>query len=887
MQRKLFLIDGNSFSYRAFYAIRELSTSKGRPTNAVYGVVSMMNRILKEENPDLMAVVFDLKGPTVRHEKYEEYKAHRKPMPDDLVSQMPVIKEVLKGYRIPVLELQGYEADDILATIAVKAAEKGIKTFIVTGDKDAMQLVNDDIKVYNANQKEIVIYDDEMVKAKFGVAPSQMTDLLALMGDASDNIGGVPGIGEKGARDLIQEFGDIDNLFKNIDRVKSQAKQKILREHKDKAELSKELVTLDRHVPIEFSLEDFARHEPDADKLLVLFKELEFNRLMKEFVSKGGLGGEYTLIDTQAKFEKLLRALKESKEWALDFETTHEDPMIAEPVGVSFSYEDNKASYVPFNLMPELDAKAALGMLKPLLEDPEIKKVGQNIKYEYIILKNAGIELKGISFDTMVASYIINPSKLNHNLSDMALEHLNHRMTEIEELIGKGKAAITMDKVDVNKVMRYCCEDSDVTLRLKKLYEKELKDKELASLFYDIEMPLCGILASMEMAGVKIDTKYLGALSIEMEAKLDKNRHKIFELAGEEFNVNSPKQLQVILFEKMKMPVIKRGKTGPSTDEEVLTNLAEKFELPRELLLYREISKLKSTYVDNLPEMINPRTGRIHTSFNQTVTQTGRLSSSDPNLQNIPIKTEEGRKLRKAFVPDASGSVLLSADYSQIELRVLAHLSGDENLIEAFSKGHDIHKFTASLIWGVPAKEVTDDMRARAKTVNFGIIYGMGHFRLAKDLGMSIDEAKAFIANYFSRYSGIKAYFDGQLAEARERKYVTTLMQRRRYIPEILSENMRIRSFAERTAINAPIQGSAADIIKVAMINIHGKLRGLKTKMIIQVHDELVFDVPEKELKDVTVIVKQGMEEAVKLKVPLKVKLEAGKNWLEQEEIAA
>ncbi|MDD5439495.1 MAG: DNA polymerase I [Candidatus Omnitrophica bacterium] len=886
MQKKLFLIDGNSFAYRAFYAIRSLTASDGRPTNAVYGVITMINKILKEEKPDLFAVAFDLKGPTFRHKKYADYKAHRKPMPDDLVSQMPVIKKVIEGYRIPIFEKEGYEADDILATIAVQASNKGIATYIVTGDKDALQIVNDRIKVYNAQQKDVVVYDEDMVKAKYGVAPAQMTDLLAIMGDSSDNVTGVRGIGEKGARELIREFGSVEKLLDNLDRVKSAAKQKLLREHVDEMRLSKELVTVDTGVPLDVSFEDMAVKEPDAERLMILFKDLGFTSLLKQYTPRESLGGTYYLVDTEAKLDRLIHDLKDQGEWAFDFETTSENPMDAEPVGVSFSYKDKEAWYVPFNLSKKLSAKIVLSRLKEVFEDPKIRKVGQNIKYEYIVLNRAGIELKGMRFDTMVASYCLNPSKLNHNLSSMALEALNHRMTEIDELIGKGKTAITMDKVDVDKVMRYCCEDSDVTLKLKKIFEKELRDKELFELFDGIEMPLVEVLASMEIAGVSIDTAYLGKLSREMAARVEKMREEIYKLAGEEFNINSPKQLQAVLFEKKEMPVIKRTKTGPSTDEEVLTNLAEKYELPARILAYREIAKLKSTYVDNLPALVNATTGKIHTSFNQTVTQTGRLSSSDPNLQNIPIKTEEGKKIRKAFVPEHEGHLLVSADYSQIELRILAHLSGDENLVRAFTEDRDVHKYTASLIWGVPESQVTDEMRANAKTVNFGIIYGMSHYRLGRDLGMPVDEAKAFIDNYFTRYAGVKVYLEDRLRDCRKRKFVTTIMQRRRYIPDILSDNVRVRSFAERTAINAPLQGSAADIIKVAMIGIHKKLKGFKSRMIIQVHDELVFDVAGSELLKVAAIVKEGMENAVKLNVPLKVSIEAGKNWLDQEEVS-
>lgn len=883
--KRLFLIDGNSFCYRAYYAIKALSTSKGQPTNAVYGVVAMINKIIKEDKPDLLAVAFDLKGPTFRHEKYDKYKIHRKPMPDDLVSQIPVIKEVISAYVIPMFELAGYEADDILATIAKKAEKKDIDTFIVTGDKDALQLVGPNIKVYNPH-KDKVIYDVEMVKARYGILPSQVTDLMAIMGDPSDNIPGVSGIGEKGAKELIKEFGSIENLFEKLDDVKSAAKQKLLRQYKEMAILSKELATLETGLPLKVNFHELELTSPETTKLVKLFKELEFKSLLKDVIPSTEFKSEYILVDTEKKLDKLTADLKAQDEFVLDFETTHSDPMLARPVGVSFAWEKEKAYYVPFNLCEMLSADKVLGKMRNIFEDKQIKKTGQNIKYEYMILANAGIRMRGVYFDTMIASYVVNPSKPNHNLGDLSIEYLSHKMVPIEALIGKGKNAITMDKVEIERVMTYSCEDSDATYRLKGIFEKELKERNLEELFFNIEMPLCEVLASMEMTGVTIDVGYLKALSQEMERNLNKHKKKIFEHAGEEFNINSHKQLQHLLFEKMKMPIIKRTKTGPSTDEEVLRNLALKYPLANEILKYREFSKLKSTYVDALPNLVNPSTGKIHTSFNQTVTQTGRLSSSAPNLQNIPIRTEDGKRIRRAFIPEHKGHVLLSCDYSQIELRILAHLSGDENLIGAFRRNRDIHKFTASLIYGIDEKDVTSEMRSSAKTVNFGIVYGMGPFRLSKDLGIDIEDAKAFIDNYFERYPGVKIYLEDRVKEAKERKYVTTIMQRRRYIPEITNENIRIRNFAERTAINTPVQGSAADIIKLAMININRQMKGLKSCMILQVHDELVFNVVKGELKEVAAIVKDKMENVVRLKVPIEVNIKVGKNWLDLEEFA-
>jgi DNA polymerase-1 len=881
-KKRLFLIDGNSFCYRAFYAIRALSNSKGQPTNAVYGFVTMLNKLVKDNNPDMLAVAFDMKGPTFRHKKYEEYKIHRKPMPDDLVSQMSLIKKAVAGYSIPIYQMEGYEADDVLATIARKAESHGIDTYIVTGDKDALQLVSDHIKICNP-QKENQIFDAAKVKEAFGVGPEGITDLMALMGDATDNIPGVRGIGEKTAVELMKEFGSLDNLYKNIDKVKGEAKKKALLENEKLAELSKELAVVDIHVPIKIDFSDLEIKPPDGPALLELFKELEFKSLIKEFTPKGSLDSKYELVTDAEGFKKLVGELEGLKEFAFDFETTSEDPMLAELVGVSFSWKVGQAFYVPVNKYH--DRSEVLAALKGVFEDGRISKVGQNIKYEYIVLSNYGIRPNGGMFDTMVGSYLLNPSKPNHNLEEISIEYLGHKMTTpIEDLIGKGRKAITMDQVDVDKVSAYCCEDSDVTLRLKKILEKDLSAKGLDELFCKVEMPLVKVLADMEIAGIAVDTDYLAELSGEMEKKLERLTKKIFEIAGEEFNINSPKQLSAILFEKLGLPVIKRTKTGVSTDEEVLTKLAASHKLPHALLEFRELSKLKSTYVDSLPGLINPKTGRIHTSFNQTVTATGRLSSSGPNLQNIPIKTEEGRKIRKAFVP-GKGNLLLSADYSQIELRILAHLSGDRHLVKAFKDGLDIHAFTAALVFGVDEKDVTSEMRAMAKTVNFGIVYGMSPYGLSQSLNIDVSKAKDFIDAYFGRYPHVREYLEAMIAEARKQGYVTTILGRRRYIPEINSADVRIRQFAERTALNTPIQGSAADVIKIAMIAIDEKLAKskLRTKMILQVHDELVFDVPKDELEDAYKIVKHGMEKVIELKVPVDAHIEVGKNWLEGE----
>jgi len=907
--KKLFLIDGNSFCYRAFYAIGpSLATSKGQPTNAVYGFVSMLNKILKDHKPDYIAVSFDRKEPTFRHKKFQDYKIHRKPMPDELISQMPIIKEVVAAYGIPIFELAGFEADDILATIVKKCKEtKDLEIFIATGDKDALQLVDDKTKVYSPHHfKDEFVYDSQMVKEKFGVEPKRMVELMALMGDASDNIPGVPGIGPKTASALIEEFFTVDNLMSNIDKVKRESVKELLKNNAGLVSLSYELATLDSNAPIELKLDDMKIKESDRDKLYTLFKELEFKTLLKEFAPslEPEADVEYELIDTDAKFKKLLENLNKAQEFAIDFETTNRDPMLAEPVGVSFCWKEKQSYYVPLNMsvchsegarrateeslkersFALLRMTDILEKLKPILENDKIGKIGQNIKYEILILKNKGIDLRGITFDTMVASYLLNPSKSNHNLEDIAFEYLDYRMSPtIEELLGKGKNAITMDQVPVDKVCRYCCQDSDITFRLKNILSRQLQEKSLYDLFCNVELPLTGVLAQIEYCGVAIDVDYLNEMSSQLEKDLSRLTKQVYEIAGEEFNINSPKQLSVILYEKLKLPVLKKTKTGASTDEEVLQRLAKEHQLPKVLLEYRQLFKLKSTYIDALPELVNPKTGRVHTSFNQTVTATGRLSSSEPNFQNIPVKTEIGRKIRKAFVSTGKKNKILSCDYSQVELRILAHISGDEEMTGAFKAGRDIHTHTASLIYGIKESDVDSKMRSSAKTVNFGIIYGMSPYGLSRDLGIRVEEAAVFIDAYFTRYPKVKTYMQDAISQAQSNGFVTTLMNRRRWIPEINSLNINMRQFAERTAINTPIQGSAADLIKIAMINISQALakKNMKTAMILQVHDELVFDMPQSEEKDALPLIKDLMESAIKLKVPVEVSTKVGDNWLD------
>lgn len=894
---KFILLDGNSFCYRAFYAIRDLRNSKGQPTNAIFGFVTMLEKLLKEIDPDGVALTFDLKGPTFRHERYDQYKIQRQPMPEDLISQIPIIKDVVRAMNIPIFEKEGYEADDVIATVAKKLEKAGHEVFIVTGDKDMLQLVTKKIKVLNP-QKENFIYGEAEVKKRFGVGPDRVVEIMALMGDTSDNIPGVPGIGPVTASSLIQKFGTLEDVLKNIPKVKSEKLQETLEKYKEQARLSRELAEIHQGVPIEITLKDLQRREPNLEKLAELYQTLEFRGFLKGLPVKedkntddGSL--KYHLVEDKKAFEELKEKLAKEKQWAFDFETTGTDPLLAEPIGVSFSFRDKEAYYVSFppahDLLKEkaqLSAQACLAALKPLFEDSKIKKIGQNIKYEALMLKNFGIELEGIAFDTMVASYCLNPDMRRHNLDAIAIEHLGLRITSIEELIGSGAKQISMQDVPVDRVFKYGCQDSDVTRRLSKILKEKLEEKDSLELFEQIEMPLVPVLADMEAAGIAIDKALIQELSNDMEKQLLSLTKQIHKEAKCEFNINSPKQLGEILFEKLGLPVVKKTKTGASTDVEVLQELSEIHPLPKFLLKFRELSKLKSTYVDALPLLVNPKTGRLHTSFNQTVAATGRLSSSDPNLQNIPVRTEEGRKIRRIFVAESTQNVLVSADYSQIELRVLAHLSGDKQLIRAFQEGADIHRYTAGLIFNVEQEAVTEAMRGSAKTVNFGILYGMGPFSLAKSLNISNEAARDFIKQYFDRYPGIKKYLDGTLEQARKDGFVSTYFKRRRYIPDIASRNPQIKAFAERTAINAPIQGTASDIIKIAMVRIREVLRKKKfaSRMILQVHDELVFEASKKELKELIEVATSEMQDAASFKVPLKVSVKVGPNWLDMKD---
>lgn len=856
-KEKAFLIDGNAFCYRAFYAIRALSTSRGRPTNAIYGFVTMLQKLVEEEKPDYLAVSFDLPGETFRKKEFEAYKSHRKPMPDDLADQIPMIKEILRLYGIPIFEKEGYEADDVLATVSKKLAGRGLSVYIVTGDKDILQLVSDRIFVYHSH-KEGLIYDTKRVRDEFGVAPEEIVELIGLCGDASDNIPGVPGIGEKTAVALIQKFGSLERLLSHLDEVEGESQRRCLEEHAEQARFSRKLAVVDPAVPLEVLPEQLRIKEPDREGLYRLFKELEFRSLLARFAPESAAKGNTQVLEAQS-LSRFFAALEDVKRFAFHIDTGGEDdPAQKQKMeGISFSWNEGSAYYLPLKenstALSEL-----LGRLKAIFEDETVGKIGQNVKEALILLAKIGIPLRGICFDTGVASYLLNPSEPDHGLEAIALEYLDIQKSSMAEA-------------------------ADLIFRLSQLLEKELRSKGMLELFEHIELPLIEVLASMESAGVCIDVKYLGSLSEEMEGRLQKLTRDVYEMADCSFNINSPKQLQEVLFKKLKLPILKRTKTGASTDAWVLENLALIHPLPKTLVQYRELSKLKSTYVDALPRLVDPRTKRVHTSYNQTVTATGRLSSSNPNLQNIPIRTEEGRKIRKAFLPRQGGWILVSFDYSQIELRILAHLSKDETLREAFRKERDVHRWTASLLYGVKEKDVEEAMRKTAKTVNFGIIYGMSPFGLSRDLGIDSSDAKHFIDAYFDRYPKVKSYIEKQMDTAREEGFVSTLFNRRRFIPEIRSKNVTERQFGERIAVNAPIQGTASDLIKIAMIEIYRELkrRGAKAQMILQVHDELVFDMPEEEERTLTPMIAEKMEKGVSLSVPILVTVKRGNNWME------
>ncbi len=887
---RLFLIDGSALAYRSYFAFvrNPLINSRGENTSAPFAFTNTLLKILREERPEYIAVVFDTSKPTFRHAKFPAYKATRQKMPSDMKEQLPRIYQIIEAMRLPVIEQEGFEADDVIGTLARKAAQKGIEAILVTGDKDFTQLVSPLIKILSPRRSgdEFELIDQEAVQAKFGVEPEKVVDVLALMGDSSDNVPGVPNVGEKTATSLVQQFGELEAVLENANRIKRPRIREALTVFAQQARLSKELVVIDTNVPVDLNLERFKFQGFDNGRLIEIFKELEFNRFLKElFPASSREEVSYSTVETVEKLEKLIEEIKSKKRVVINLATTGPNPMQASVVGVSVALVPRQAFYIPVahTQGENLPLEVVLSGLKPVLEDEGIQKYGQDIKYSTTVLIRNGIIPRGFLFDTMIAAYLLDPSTHQHSLDLLSLKYLNHKIDSLTDLIGKGQKQISFAEIPIERATLYCCENADVTLRLKEIFEPKLVQLGLMELFQRVEIPLIEVLRQMELNGVSVDTLFLDQMSQELQERLDGLVAEIYQEAGEEFNINSPRQLARILFDKLGLPSRKRTKTGYSTDMGVLEELARKYELPQKLLEYRQLVKLKSTYVDALPRLVNPETGRIHTSFNQTATATGRLSSSDPNLQNIPVRTEIGRKIRRAFVTADSQHLFLDADYSQIELRIMAHLSGDSNLIEAFQNDEDIHLRTAALSFGLAPQYITPDLRRQAKVINFGIMYGMGPYGLAEQLGISSQEAKEFIENYFRVYPGVKRYIEQTIGKAKEMGYVTTLLGRRRYLPDINSSNNRVREFAERTAVNTPIQGTAADLIKIAMINIHRRLKqaGMQTKMILQVHDELAFEVPKTELEQARELITQEMEQALKLSVPIKVDIGVGSNWLE------
>jgi len=893
-KKRLFLIDGAALAYRTYFAFARnpLVNSRGEQVSVIFGFSRILLNLLDQEKPDLFAVVFDSPEPTFRHEIYTEYKAQRQRMPDDMAEQLPRLEQLMGALDLPFIRKPGYEADDIMGTLARAAAASGYQTVLVTGDKDLMQLVDDHTLIYYPHRagESIEWLDADGVTRKMGVPPSQIIDYLALCGDASDNIPGVPGIGPVGALALLKRFGSLEALLEQVDAIESKKQRTALQENADLARLSRTLATIHRDVPLEIGIETLHLRPIPAEKAAAFFREMDLPSLVDRFSSRTRAVNRYQLVGDLKSVTELAERLRSCGAFALDTETTSVDPMRAELVGLSFSCAEGEAWYIPVKGPADLTAGQqplptgeVLKILAPLLSDPAIKKCGHNAKYDLLVLARHGVEVAGLASDTMVADYLLNPSGFQHNLDAVSLEHLGLKKIPTSQLLGTGRNQRTMDLVPIEEVSEYACEDADYTWRLQQVLMPKLDAFGLRPLLEEVEVPLIHVLMVMERNGVALDELYLAAMSGELEQELGVIEKSIYELAGRKFNINSPKQLGEILFSELKLPSARRTKTGFSTDVGVLEELAGAHPLPQRILDYRQLAKLKSTYVDALPRLINPATGRVHTSFNQTVAATGRLSSTEPNLQNIPIRTEVGRRIRRAFIPGDEGHLILDADYSQIELRIMAHLSGDRTLRDSFTAGEDVHARTAALVFKVPQAEVTPEQRRRAKEVNFGIMYGMGAYGLASRLGLTNEEAEQFIQAYFASYPGVQEYMLRTVREARQNGYVTTLLGRRRMIPEIASDNRRVREFAERTAINTPIQGSAADLIKVAMIRIQKRLEEEKSaaRMIMQVHDELVFEVPRADAEALREMVRIEMEGAIRLDVPIRVETGVAGNWLE------
>ncbi|HIF9502506.1 TPA: DNA polymerase I [Photobacterium damselae] len=914
-ENPLILIDGSSYLYRAYHAAPNFTNSEGQPTGAVYGVINMLRSMLRQFSTEHIAVIFDAKGKTFRDEMFADYKANRPPMPDDLRGQIEPLHAVIKAMGLPLISISGVEADDVIGTLATQASKAGMPVLISTGDKDMAQLVDENITLINTMTD--VVMDPAGVVEKFGIGPELIIDYLALMGDKVDNIPGVPGVGEKTAKALLTGIGGLDALYDRLDEIPalgfrgSKTMPKKLLDNKEGAYLSYQLATIKLDVELGITPQELVKAEPDVDELTRLFGQLQFRRWLEEMLS--GSDGKivadekaaqavasekviapvidrsgYEVILDQSRFDAWLEQLKSAEAFAFDTETDSLDYMVANLVGVSFAVEEGKAAYVPvahdyLDAPEQLDRDWVLAQLKPLLEDPNQAKIGQNLKYDASVIARYGIEMQGIKYDTMLESYVYNSVVGRHDMDSLALRYLEHKNISFEEIAGKGKGQLTFNQIDLEQAGPYAAEDADITLRLHNaLYPKVSADEKLLHVFSDIEMPLVPVLSRMERTGVLIDSMKLSAQSQEIAQRLDELEKRAFEIADQEFNLSSPKQLQAILFEKMGLPVLKKTPSGtPSTNEEVLQELALDYPLPKLILEYRGLAKLKSTYTDKLPKMVNPATGRVHTSYHQAVTATGRLSSSDPNLQNIPVRNDEGRRIRQAFIAP-QGYKVLAIDYSQIELRIMAHLSGDKALLDAFCHGKDIHAATAAEILGLPLEQVSSEQRRRAKAINFGLIYGMSAFGLAKQLDMGRGEAQEYMNTYFERYPGVLEYMETTRTVASEQGYVETLFGRRLYLPDIKSRNGLRRKAAERAAINAPMQGTAADIIKRAMVLVDewiGQQESGRVRLLMQVHDELVFEVQESEIESVAQEIKTLMESAAQLDVPLIADIGYGENW--------
>ncbi len=902
-KKQIYLIDGSGYMFRAYYAMmrQRLSNSRGTPTGATLAFARMLLKVIRERAPEYVAVAFDVSEPTFRHDIYPAYKANRDAAPEDLVEQIPYMHRVIEVLRIPLLTQAGAEADDIVGTLAARAEAEGYEVVLVTADKDFAQLVSPHTRIWDPMKDEEM--GPEEVEARWGVPPEKFVDVQALMGDSTDNIPGVPGIGEKTAVALVRQFGGLDAVLASTDQIKRPRQRQNIEENAEMARLSLALCTIRRDLVLEGDLESCRLGAADFEAGRKLFvEELEFRNILDQLPgydafapaedapgeavpASGTEGSDYHVVRTPEELQSMLGELAQAGRFAFDLETTSLNPMRARIVGLSFSASPGRAFYVPVGHEAvgsgsQLRLEDVLGEVSGLLESSRIEKIGQNIKYDVAVLKQAGHEVCGPLFDTMLASYLLFSGRASHGMDHLAEEFFGIKTIKYADLCGKGAKAIPFSRVPIGAAASYACQDADLTYRLAEEMAPRLRGDGLMDLFERLEIPLLRVLLDMECAGIRLDQQFLHNMSKELETRLEQMRGHIHGLAGEEFNINSTKQLRVILFEKLNLPILKKTKTGASTDIDTLERLAPRHPLPQEILSFRQLSKLKSTYVDTLPELVNPATGRIHAHFNQTVAATGRLSSSDPNLQNIPIRTELGRQIRRAFLPE-EGWKLLSADYSQIELRVLAHFTNDPGLVGAFDKGEDIHATTAAAVYGVALDEVDPEMRRVAKAVNFGIIYGQGAFGLSQAIGISQAEARSFIDTYFERFANVPAFVEKTIGEGGRSGYVSTIMGRRRYLPDLNSRNRNLKNAARRTAVNSVIQGSAADIIKLAMIAIADRLQGegMRARMLVQVHDELLFEIPPRELASVAALVEEEMRGAMRLNVPLEVDVSAGENW--------